>query len=144
MPVRPLAAAGGGSVSEIHVPITGLYAALQALLAIGLVVPVGRLRTKYDVSIHAGGHPDLDVAIRRHQNWTEHVPFALFLIALLELNGGSAGLLHGLGATLLVARIVHPLGLDAAIMRRPLRGIGSIATMLVILIAAIALLLKAF
>jgi uncharacterized membrane protein YecN with MAPEG domain len=129
---------------EMHVPITGLYAALQALLAIALVMPVGRLRARYDVSIHAGGHPDLEVAIRRHANWTEHVPFALLLIALLELNGGSAGLLHGLGATLFLARIVHPLGLDAAVMRRPLRGIGAIATMLVTLIAALALLSKAF
>jgi hypothetical protein len=129
---------------EFHVPISGLYAALQALLAIGLVMPVGRLRTKYDVSIHAGGHPDLDVAIRRHANWTEHVPFALLLIALLELNGGSAGLLHGLGVTLLVARVLHPLGLDATVMRRPLRGVGAVATMLVTGIAAIALLLKAF
>jgi uncharacterized membrane protein YecN with MAPEG domain len=107
-------------------------------------MPVGRLRARYDVSIHAGGHPDLDVAIRRHANWTEHVPFALLLIALLELNGGSAGLLHGLGVTLLVARVLHPLGLDATVMRRPLRGVGAVATMLVTGIAAIALLLKAF
>jgi hypothetical protein len=129
-------------MSELHVPISGLYAALQAFIAIGLVVPVGRLRGKYDVAIHAGGHADLDVAIRRHANWTEHVPFALLLIALLELNGGGAGLLHGLGLTLLAARIAHPLGLKADTMRVPLRGIGAFATMLVTLVAAIALLLK--
>jgi uncharacterized membrane protein YecN with MAPEG domain len=40
-----------------------------------------------------------------------------------------------------VARILHPLGLDAQTMRRPLRGIGALATMLVTLVAAIALLL---
>jgi len=131
-------------MSELHVPVSGLYAALQALLAIGLVVPVGQLRTKYDVSIHAGGHPDLDVAIRRHANWAEHVPFALLLIALLELNGGGAGLLHGLGITLLAARVLHPFGLKADTMRVPLRGIGAFATMLVTLVAAIALLLKFF
>ena len=129
---------------EFPVPITGLYAALQAFVAIALVAPIGRLRGKYDVSIHAGGHADLDVAIRRHANWTEHVPFALLLIALLELNGGSAGLLHGLGAGLLVARVLHPLGLKADTMRAPLRGIGAIGTLLVTLIAAIALLVKAF
>ena len=128
---------------DLPAPITALYAALQALLAIALTFPVGRLRAKYDVSLHAGSHPDLDVAIRRHANWTEHVPIALLLLALLELNGGGAGLLHGLGATLLVARILHPLGLDAQVMRRPLRGIGAIGTMLVTLVAAIALLAKA-
>ena len=72
------------------------------------------------------------------------MPFALLLIALLELNGGSAGLLHGLGAGLLVARVLHPLGLKADTMRAPLRGIGAIGTVLITGIAAIALLMKAF
>jgi hypothetical protein len=131
-------------MSELHVPITALYAALQALIAIGLVVPVGQLRAKTNVSLGAAGNPQLETAIRRHANWTEHVPIALLLMALLELNGAGAGLLHGLGATLFVARILHPLGLDPTTMRRPLRGIGAILTMGVTLVAAIALLLKAF
>jgi len=131
-------------MGELHVPITGLYAALQAFVAIALVVPIGQLRGKTNVSLGAGGNPALEVAIRRHANWTEHVPFALLLIGLLELNGGSPGLLHGLGLALLVARILHPLGLKHDNMRVPLRGIGSIGTLLVTLIAAIALLLKAF
>ncbi|MEN8161029.1 MAG: MAPEG family protein [Myxococcota bacterium] len=131
-------------MGEIPVPISALYTALQALLAIGLVAPVGMLRGRTNVSLGSGGNPDLEAAIRRHANWTEHVPIALLLIALLELNGGSAGLLHGLGATLLVARILHPLGIDATEMRRPLRGIGAVATMIVTLVAAIALLLTAF
>ena len=126
------------------VPITALYAALQGLVMIILEMPIGRLRSQANVSIGDGGNPALAVAIRRHGNWTEHVPFALLLIALLELNGGSSGLLHGLGLTLLVARILHPLGLKADTMKVPLRGIGAVGTLLVTLVAAIALLLKAF
>jgi uncharacterized membrane protein YecN with MAPEG domain len=129
---------------EFPVPITGLYAALQAFVAIALVAPIGRLRGKYDVSIHAGGHPDLDVAIRRHANWTEHVPFALLLMGLLELNGGSPGLLHGLGIGLLAARVLHPLGLKHDNIRVPLRAIGAFGTLIVTLVAAIALLMKLF
>ena len=131
-------------MDTLHVPISGLYAALQALLAIALVVPVGQLRSKSNVSLGSGGNPALEVAIRRHANWTEHVPIALILIALLELNGGSRALLHGLGLALLVARILHPLGLRADTMKVPLRGIGAFGTMLVTLVAAIALLLKTF
>src|SRR5262245_28762897 len=131
-------------MAELHAPISGLYAALQALLAIALVMPVGRLRARTNVSLGSGGNPALEVAIRRHANWTEHVPIALLLIALLELNGGSPTLLHGLGASLLVARILHPLGLKADDMRVPLRGIGALGTLLITLIAAIALLLKTF
>jgi len=131
-------------MAEIQAPISGLYAALQALLAIALVMPVGQLRAKTNVSLGSGGNPALEVAIRRHANWTEHVPIALILIALLELNGGSSGLLHGLGASLLLARILHPLGLNHDNMKVPLRGIGAFGTLLVTLVAAIALLLKVF
>ena len=131
-------------MDTLHVPISGLYAALQALIAIALVMPVGRLRAKGNVSLGSGGNPALEVAIRRHANWTEHVPIALLLIALLELNGGSRGLLHGLGLALLVARILHPLGLKADAMKVPLRGIGAFGTLLVTFVAAIALLLKTF
>ena len=130
-------------MGELHVPITGIYAALQALLAIVLTFPVGQLRGKTNVSLGTGGNPALEVAIRRHANWTEHVPIALILMALLELNGASAGLLHGLGLTLLLARILHPLGLKADTMRVPMRGIGAIGTLLVTLVAAVALLVKA-
>jgi uncharacterized membrane protein YecN with MAPEG domain len=125
------------------VPITALYAALQGLVLIALEVPVGRLRGQTNVSIYDGGNPALAAAIRRHANWTEHVPFVLLLMALLELNGASAGLLHGLGVVLLVSRIAHPFGLDPTIMRRPLRGIGAIGTLLVSLVAIAGLLWQA-
>ncbi|HZO07810.1 MAG TPA: MAPEG family protein [Myxococcota bacterium] len=125
------------------VPITALYAALQGILAIALQMPIGRLRGVANASIGDGGNPALAVAIRRHANWTEHVPFALLLLALLELNGASAGLLHGLGAGLLVARIAHPLGLDATVMRRPLRFAGALGTLLVVVVSIVALLRQA-
>ena len=125
------------------VPITALYAALQGIVLLALLAPLGRLRGKTNVSLYDGGNPELAVAIRRHANWTEYVPFALLLMALLELNGASAGLLHGLGAALLAARIAHPFGLDPTVMRRPLRGIGAGVSMLVILVAVVALLVEA-
>ncbi len=129
---------------DLHVPITGLYAALQAFIAIGLTLPIGPLRLKHNVSVMDGGHAALTVAIRRHANWTEHVPFALLLIALLELNGAGATTLHGLGLALVVARIAHPLGLNAQSPRHPLRGIGAGGTLLVTVVAAVMLLLDYF
>jgi len=125
------------------VPITALYAALQGLLLIALEIPVGRLRSQTNVSIYDGGNPALAAAIRRHANWAEHVPFVLLLMALLELNGASAALLHFLGLVLLAARIAHPFGLDPAQMRRPLRGLGALGTLLVSVVAIVALLRQA-
>ena len=124
------------------VPITALYAALQGILVIALEAPIGRLRSSTNVSIYDGGNPALAGAIRRHANWTEHVPFILLLLALLELNGASPGLLHGLGAGLLVARIAHPFGLDPAKMRHPLRLVGAVGTLIVTAVAIVALLLE--
>jgi uncharacterized membrane protein YecN with MAPEG domain len=59
--------------------ITALYAALQGLVMIGLLIPLGRLRSQTNVSLYDGGNPQLAAAIRRHANWTEYVPFALLL-----------------------------------------------------------------
>ncbi len=127
----------------MSVPITALYAALLTFVAIWLTFGVGSLRSRTRVSLYDGGNKQLAVAIRKHANFTEHVPLALILLALLELNGGSAGLLHGLGASLVLARVLHPFGLEYDEMRKPLRAVGALGTLLVSLIAAIALLLKA-
>ena len=42
-------------------------------------------------------------------------------MALLELNGGSAAWLNGLGIALIAARVAHPLGLRADKVNSPLR-----------------------
>ena len=128
---------------EMPVPITALYAAIQAVISIVLGFGVGPMRGKLGISVGDGGNPDLLLAMRKHGNWTEHVPFALLLLALLELNGGGVILLHGLGAGLVVARIAHPLGLKKDTVSHPLRIIGAAGTILVTLITAVALLLKA-
>jgi hypothetical protein len=116
----------------VPVPITALYAALLGLVMIALELLVGRHRLETDVSLYDGGHRPLAVAIRRHANWAEHVPFALILLALIELNGAPAVWLHALGATLLVARIVHPFGLRWDVAQVRARFIGAFTTLLVI------------
>lgn len=125
------------------VPVTALYAGLLGLVFIALEAPIGVMRTRANVSLYDGGNKPLAVAIRRHANFVEHVPLALLLLALLELNGAGHGLLHGLGAALLLARVLHPFGLDYDTMRKPLRGIGAFTTMIVTAVAAIALVWKA-
>ena len=124
-------------------PITALYPALQGLLLIALEVPIGRLRSQTNVSIYGGGNPALAAAIRRHANWTEHVPLVLPLMALLAPSGASAGLLHGRGTGLLAAQIAHPFGLDPTNMRRPLPAVGALGTLLVSVVAVAALRMQA-
>ena len=125
------------------VPITALYAGLLGLVFLVLEVPIGRLRTITNISLYDGGNKELAVAIRRHANFVEHVPLALLLLALLELGGAGSGLLYGLGGVLLLARVLHPFGIDYDKMRNPLRGIGALGTMGVILIASGTLIWRA-
>jgi uncharacterized membrane protein YecN with MAPEG domain len=87
--------------------VTPLYAALAALLLLFLTFRVIGLRRSKQVAFGDGGVPELVHAIRTHGNFVEYVPFALLLILLIELTGGARGTVHGLGATLIVARVFH-------------------------------------
>lgn len=113
-------------------PITSLYAGLLGILLLVLSVQVVQARVKHEVSMGDGGVGALLVAQRRQGNFVEYVPYAVILLALLEASGASAGMLHTLGATLVVARILHPIGLATEFAMRAPRFVGTTATMLVL------------
>ena len=117
------------------VPITGIYIALLALVGLALQQHVGIHRMRADVSLGDGGDEALTVAMRRQANFVEQVPIALLLLGALELNGTSALWLHGLGVALLVARIVHPFGLEMANSKRIPRFLGAAGTLVIMLVA---------
>ncbi len=120
--------------------VTSLYAALLAFVCIALSTPVGLMRGKKQIALGDNGDAELIVRIRRHANFIEYVPIALILMALVELNGGSKTWVHALGAVLIVARLVHPFGLDAKNLNKWQRIAGTAATLLVIAAAAVTLL----
>jgi uncharacterized protein len=124
--------------------VTSLYAGLLAIICIALSMPVGLMRGKKQIALGDHSDPEMIVAIRRHANFTEYVPLALVLIALVELNGGPKTLIHALGAVLVVARIVHPFGLDAKNLNKWQRIAGTAATLIVLGAAAITLLWQYF
>ena len=86
----------------------------------------------------------LVVANRRHLNFVEHAPLALILIAIVELNGAPSVWVHSLGGALVVARIIHPFGIQADSVTHPARAIGAILTALVTLVAAIVAIMQHF
>lgn len=121
-------------LSAMPVPITALYLAVFALFASYLAFLPGKIRGADSISVGDGGRMDLLVAMRRHGNFVEYVPYFMIMFAVMELNGASAMLLHSLGIAMLAARICHALGLKEEVT--PLRGIGAGGTFLVSLIAA--------
>jgi uncharacterized membrane protein YecN with MAPEG domain len=126
----------------IPIPITALYLAVFAVFGSVLAFLPGRIRGGSGISIGDGGRPDLLLAIRRHGNFLEYVPYFMTMMLALELNGTSATWLHGLGIAMIVARACHAVGLKADTIQSPLRGIGAGGTMLITLIASILLVLQ--
>ena len=125
---------------------TALYAALFALIYVGLSGWVIGTRLKANVLFGDGNDESLQKRVRSHANFGENVPLALLLIALYEAGGGAHGLVEGLLIVLLIARILHPIGMFAAPnspRQFACRGGGIAATLGVLIVTAIALLLRA-
>ena len=118
------------------VPITALYTGLLALLLLVLALRVIRLRWKLRVGIGDGGDKSMSRAIRVHGNATEHVPIALLLLLVAELNHAGPTLLHACGIVLVVARILHAWGLGRSIGASWQRMAGTVGTVGVIVTLA--------
>lgn len=126
----------------MQVPITALYAGILAIYSIWLSSRAGFMRGKVGISILHGDNMELAEKIRRHQNFVEYVPIALILIGVLEINGSNSIFLHGLGASLIVARVAHAKGLFHDNMSHPLRTVGAAGTALITVVAGIAAIWK--
>ena len=116
--------------------ITPLYAGLLGILLLVLSYGVSRERMKRKVTIGDGEFPTLHRAIRAHGNLIEYAPFALILMLLVELEGFSDGIVHGLGITLVAGRVLHGIGLSLNSGPSAPRAIGTTLTWLMILIAS--------
>ena len=117
--------------------ITAIYAGLLMLLYVALSFNVIRQRQGNRISLGDGGNADLRVAIRSHGHFGEYVPFILLLIAILEGGGVSTGMVHALLVTLLIARVLHPVGM-AAKPGTPQFTIGRVGGMVLTLTVMIA------
>lgn len=117
----------------IPVPLTALWLAIFALFASYLAFLPGKIRGTESISVGDGGRPDLLVAMRRHANFVEYVPYFMIMFAVLELNGASAMLLNGLGLGMFASRVCHAVGLKEEVT--PIRGVGAGGTLLMTLIA---------
>ena len=125
--------------------ITAFFAAILGLVfvALSLWVIAGRFAKH---ALHGdGGDASLARRIRIQANFSEYVPLALLLVALLEASGASAILVRTLLVVLLIARVLHPVGMLAPLnspQQFACRGGGIVATIGVVIVAAVALLTR--
>jgi hypothetical protein len=125
--------------------LTGVYAALLALVFAGLSIWVIAGRAKHRVHHGDGGNDDMNRRIRAHGNFAEYVPLILLLVALLEAGGAGRFTVHALLLPLLAARLMHPIGMVApvaSLQQGIFRGIGASVTMLILVVASVLLLVR--
>ena len=102
-------------------PITLLTASFLAIVFVYLSVAVTFARRSTGVSLGTGandvplgsgpaGSPLL-VAMRTHANFAEYVPISLILTGLLEREGFQPNIIFGLSGALVLARLMHPIGM---------------------------------
>ena len=126
--------------------ITAFYASILALVLVGLSAWVIAGRGSKDTMLGDGGDASMAKRIRAQGNFIEYVPLALVIIALLEGSGAGNGLVRTLLIVLVIARILHPFGMiapDKTPQQLACRGGGIMGTLLVIVVAALDLLIRA-
>lgn len=121
----------------MHAPITATYAGLLGLLMLILAFRVVAVRRATSIGLGDGGNALLLSRIRIHGHFAEYVPLALILMLILEVNGASPALLHGLGIALVAGRLAHAQGLTMGTGANAGRLVGNLLTWGVILIAAV-------
>ena len=112
--------------------VTPVYIALLGLMMVPLTMRVAFYRLRHKVDIGDGGDETLLRLMRSQANFIETVPLAVALLVVMELMGAGDTWLHVLGATLLIARILHYLGLSGMgpFVGRPLGMIGTLSVYL--------------
>jgi len=126
--------------------ITGFYLAILALLYLVLGLQVSRLRRGNRVLFGDGDNRELRSAIRAHANFAEYVPIIAILVAMLEMAGTPAIRIHLLMGILLVARLMHPLGMYVGprTLQFQICRVGGISLTLIVLLAAALMALTRF
>ena len=107
--------------------ITPIYVAILGLIFLPITFRVGLYRISSKIDIGDAGDDVMLRRIRCQANFCETVPLAAILLVSMELMGAGGTWLHTLGALLVVARILHFLGLSGMgpFIGRPLGMAGT-------------------
>lgn len=116
--------------------VTPLYAGLLVLWFVVLSLRVVNLRRG---GIIFGDNGDIGVTriVRAQANFAEYVPVALLMMGFLEVSRFSIYVLHALGLTLLIARLLHGWALSFGWQIKFGRVAGAALTFVVLLIEAV-------
>lgn len=95
-----------------ELPITLVTAGGAALINVWLAFRIGQARRASGVFVGDGGDERLVRRMRAQANFVEYAPFILILIGLIELTDGPSLWLWIVSVAFLIARVLHPFGMD--------------------------------
>ncbi len=123
----------------VSIHAAALWSGLLILLLLTLSGLTVRRRRRHLVAFGDGGNEDLTSASRAFGNAAEYIPAGLVALTLLALTGANPLMIHVIGGTLMVGRIVHAIGL--IFQKGPSLGrvAGMILTYLALIVAAVSL-----
>ncbi len=125
--------------------LTAFYAAILALIYAALSLWVIAGRGQFGVLHGDGGQDRMTRRIRSHANFAEYVPLILLLVAFLEAGGASRATVRALLLILVVARLMHPVGMVAPVgsfQQYAFRATSVVATLGVLIATAVLLLVR--
>ncbi len=126
-------------MTMVSIHAAALWSGLLILLLLTLSGLTVRRRRRHLVAFGDGGNEDLTSASRAFGNAAEYIPAGLVALTLLALTGANPLMIHVIGGTLMVGRIVHAIGL--IFQKGPSLGrvAGMILTYLALIVAAVSL-----
>ena len=113
-------------------PITLTIAGAAVLINIWLGLRVSQMRLRHKVSIGDAGNDRVTCRMRAHANFIEYTPLFLILLAAIELARGAQTWLWGVSILYILARLLHPFGMDRP-APNPLRMASTLITWIVLL-----------
>ncbi|OGN52147.1 MAG: glutathione S-transferase [Caulobacterales bacterium RIFOXYB1_FULL_67_16] len=123
----------------LAIQAAALWSGLLILLMLVLSGIVVSGRRKHMVSLGDGGVAELAAASRAFGNCAEYATPGMIALLLLAAVGAPAWMIHAVGATLLVGRVAHALGLLLQTGPSLGRVVGMLLTWVALLAAAVGM-----
>ncbi len=117
------------------VSMVAFYAAINALIMLVLAMLVVRARVKTRTEIGDGADPALLGPLRAHGNNTENVPMGIILLLMLLGLQANIWIIHIVGGTLTLGRLLHAIGLTRNVGASMPRLLGMVLTWLSTIVA---------
>jgi uncharacterized protein len=93
-------------------PVTLCTAGAAAVVNFWLALRISQIRLSDKIFVGDGGDDRLVRRMRAQLNFAEYVPLTLILLGLVELAVGSSIWLWGVGAAIILGRLLHAFGMD--------------------------------